>query len=289
MEGWGGDRQSQIIELLRLILLMPQAINNISTPFTWMGRAFIRLIGELGAIGIFFIYSSALIFSLPLQIKKTIQQVFFIGARSTLIISMVALFTGMVLGLQGYYTLIKFGSEGVLGAAVALALIRELGPVMTALMIIARAGSAMAAEIGIMRISEQIDALDTMDINPIRFLVSPRIAASLISFPLLTAIFDIIGILGGYLTGVVLLGINSGVYFYRIHTNVVMQDVSGGFIKSLVFAAIVSTICCYQGYFTHMRSEGFGARGVSLATTSAVVISCVLVLVLDYVLTSFLL
>lgn len=268
---------------------MYQTINTVYAPFTWMGKAFIRLIGELGAIGIFFISSFTLIFSLPLQVKKTVQQVFFIGAKSTLIISLVGLFTGMVLGLQGYYTLIKFGSEGVLGAAVALSLIRELGPVMTALMIIARAGSAMAAEIGIMRISEQIDALDTMDINPIRFLASPRIAASLISFPLLTAIFDVIGILGGYLTGVVLLGINPGVYFYRIYTNVVMQDVSGGFIKSLVFAAVVSTICCYEGYFTHMRSDGFGARGVSLATTSAVVISCVLVLVLDYVLTSFLL
>ncbi len=268
---------------------MSQAVNSILAPFNWMGRLLIRFIGELGAIGIFFVYSSVLIFSLPLQIKKTAQQVFFIGARSTLIISLVALFTGMVLGLQGYYTLIKFGSEGVLGAAVALSLIRELGPVMTALMVIARAGSAMAAEIGIMRISEQIDALDTMDINPLRFLVSPRIAASLISFPLLTAIFDVVGIFGGYLTGVVLLGINSGIYFYRVQSSVVMQDVSGGFIKSLVFAAVVSTICCYQGYFTHMRPEGFGARGVSLATTSAVVISCVLVLVLDYVLTSFLL
>jgi phospholipid/cholesterol/gamma-HCH transport system permease protein len=268
---------------------MSQKINIIYVPFTWMGRSLLRLIGELGAIGIFFIYSFVLIFSLPLQIKKIAQEVFFIGARSTLIVSLVALFTGMVLGLQGYYTLIKFGSEGVLGAAVALSLVRELGPVMTALMVIARAGSAMAAEIGIMRISEQIDALDTMDINPLRFLVSPRIAASLISFPLLTAIFDVVGIFGGYLTGVVLLGINSGIYFYRVHSSVVMQDVTGGFIKSIVFAAVVSTICCYQGYFTHMRSEGFGARGVSLATTSAVVISCVLVLVLDYVLTSFLL
>jgi phospholipid/cholesterol/gamma-HCH transport system permease protein len=268
---------------------MARATSAVIAPFNWLGGLFIAFIRELGAIAIFFTHAFCLIFSLPLQVNKTIQHVFFIGAKSILIILLVGLFTGMVLGLQGYYTLVKFGSEGVLGAAVALSLIRELGPVMTAIMIIARAGSSMAAEIGIMRISEQIDALDTMDINPVRFLVSPRIVASLISFPLLTAIFNVIGIIGGYLSGVCLLGINSGIYFYRIESNVLMQDISGGFIKSLVFGLIVSTICCYQGYFTHMRPGGFGAKGVSLATTSAVVLSCVLVLIVDYVLTSFLL
>ena len=255
----------------------------------WLGRKTLEIIGELGAVGIFFAYGLTLIFSLPFQFRKIIQQVYFIGVKSFLIISLIGLFTGMVLGLQGYYTLVKFGSEGMLGAAVALSLIRELGPVLTALMVIGRAGSSIAAEIGIMRISEQIDALDTMDINPMRYLVSPRMAASVIVFPMLTALFDVIGIFGGFLTGVVLLGINSGIYFNRIYDSVVLKDVTGGFLKSLAFALIVSTICCYQGYFTHMRSEGFGARGVSLATTSAVVISCVLVLVVDYILTSFLL
>jgi phospholipid/cholesterol/gamma-HCH transport system permease protein len=268
---------------------MEKVIYFVLAPFNWLGKVFINFICELGAFAIFFGHAIALFFYLPLQINKAIQQVFFIGARSILIILLVGLFTGMVLGLQGYYTLVKFGSEGVLGAAVALSLIRELGPVMTALMVVARAGSSIAAEIGIMRISEQIDALDTMDINPIRFLVTPRIVASAISFPLLTAIFDVIGIIGGYLSGVVLLGINSGIYFNRIETSVVMQDVSGGFIKALAFGLIVSAVCCYQGYFTHMRPGGFGAKGVSLATTSAVVISSVLVLIVDYVLTSFLL
>jgi len=268
---------------------MTQATNSVFTPFNRLGKVSIAFIGELGTIAIFFIHAFCLIFSLPLQVSKTIEQVFFIGAKSTLIILLVGLFTGMVLGLQGYYTLVKFGSEGVLGAVVALSLIRELGPVMTALMIIARAGSSMAAEIGIMRISEQIDALETMDINPIRFLVSPRIVASIISFPLLTSIFNVIGIAGGYLSGVCLLGINSGIYLNRIEPNVAMQDVKGCFIKAFVFGIIVSTICCYQGYFTNMRPGGFGAKGVSLATTSAVVLSCVLVLVVDYVLTSFLL
>ena len=256
--------------------------------FNALGRRAISFIGELGAVAIFFVHGLLLIFSPPFQPRKIIQQVYFIGVKSVLIISLIGLFTGMVLGLQGYYSLVKFGSEGLLGAAVALSLIRELGPVLAALMIIGRAGSSIAAEIGIMRISEQIDALDTMDINPVRFLISPKIAASIIVFPLLTALFDVIGIVGGYLSGVVLLGINSGIFMNSIYNAVVWADVREGFIKSLFFAAIVSTICCYQGFFTHMRPGGFGARGVSLATTSAVVISCVLVLISDYVLTSFL-
>ncbi len=256
--------------------------------FAGIGRSAFSFIAELGAVAIFFVHGFALIFSLPVQIKKIVQQVYFIGVKSVLIISLIGLFTGMVLGLQGYYSLVKFGSEGLLGAAVALSLIRELGPVLAALMIIGRAGSSIAAEIGIMRISEQIDALDTMDINPIRYLISPKIAASIIAFPLLTAFFDVIGIAGGYITGVIMLQINSGIFMNSIYNSVEWGDVSQGFIKSFVFAVIVSTICCYQGYFTHLRPGGFGARGVSLATTSAVVISCVLVLIADYVLTSFL-
>ena len=201
---------------------------------------------------------------------------------------LVGLFTGMVLGLQLYYTLAKFGSEGMLGSVISLSLIRELGPVLTAIMITARAGSSMAAEIGILRISEQIDALYTMRIDAVQYLVSPRIAASIISFPLLTAFFDLIGILGGYLTGVVLLGGNAGTYFSRIQSSIDIVDIRGGFIKSLIFAVIVSTICCYQGYFTHMRSDSSGAKSVSLSTTSAVVLSCVTILIADYVVTSFL-
>lgn len=195
----------------------------------------------------------------------------------------------MVLGLQGYYTLIKFGSEGFLGTAVALTIIRELGPVLTAIMIVARAGSAMTAEIGIMRISEQIDALETMNINPIRFIFSPRIWAGIISFPLLTSIFDVIGIFGGYITGTILLDLNSGIYFSRVESSVVMSDITGGLIKSLVFGVIVITICCYKGYYTHLQKHATGSKGVGYSTTSAVVQSCVWILIWDYVITSFLL
>lgn len=254
-----------------------------------LGRMALQPIQNMGQIAIFFFRGFVQMLIPPFQIPKIIEQVYFIGVKSMFVICLTGAFTGMVLGIQGYYTLVKFGSEGLLGAAVALSLIREMGPVLTAIMIIARAGSAMAAELGIMRISEQVDALDTMDINPIRFLISPRIAASLISFPILTAVFDVVGILGGFLTGSVLLGINPGSYFARVDSSVVMKDVTGGFIKSIVFALIVVTICCFQGFYTHLRDEGYGAKGVSLSTTSAVVISSVLILIVDYVITSLLL
>ena len=255
--------------------------------FAFIGAYTIRIVGNFGALGIFFFVSFVNIFRSK-QIREIVSQTYSIGAKSSLIVMLVALFTGMVLGLQLFYTLVKFGSVGALGSAIALSLVRELGPVLTAIMIAARAGSAMAAEIGILRNSEQIDALWAMGVDPLRYLVSPRIAASIISFPLLTAFFDLIGILGGYITGVVLLGTNAGTYFYRVQSSLGIVDVRGGFIKALVFGALVSCICCFQGYFCHMRKDGFGAKSVGLATVSAVVISCVLILVSDYVVTSFL-
>lgn len=260
----------------------------ILSPFKTLGRFTILFVQEMGRLGYFFFYGFIFIFSLPIQVTKIIHQIYFIGMKSILVICLTGAFTGMVLGLQGYYTLSKFGSEGLLGAAVALSLIRELGPVLTAIMVIGRAGSAMAAEIGIMRISEQIEALETMDINPVRFLVSPRIAGSLFSFPLLTALFVVVGIWGGYLSGSLLLGLNPAVYMYRVKSGIVLDDLISCGIKSVVFAVVVSAICCYQGFFTHLRAEGFGAKGVSFSTTSAVVIACVLVLISDYVMTSIL-
>jgi phospholipid/cholesterol/gamma-HCH transport system permease protein len=265
----------------------PQPFRLLAWPFAMVGRKTISVVNNLGAAAIFLAKAFLMIFR-PKQIAGIIQQLYYIGAKSVSIIILVGFFTGMVLGLQSYHALVKFGAEGALGTLVALSLIRELGPVLTAIMITARAGSAMTAEIGIQRISEQIDALDTMRIDPLRFLISPRIAASILSFPLLTAIFDLIGILGGFLSGCVLLGVNAGTYFHRVQSSVEMKDITDGFIKALVFAVIVTTVCCYQGYFTHTRTDSYGAKGVSLSTTSAVVLSCVLILVADYVVTSFL-
>ena len=243
--------------------------------------------GNLGAMAVFFCLAFINIFRRK-QLPEIVSQVFYIGATSSLIVMLVGLFTGMVLGLQLFYTLVKFGSVGALGSAIALSLVREMGPVLTAIMITARAGSGITAEIGMLRISEQIDALYAMRIDPVRYLISPRVAASIISFPLLTAFFDLIGIIGGYITGVLLLGTNGGTYFYRVQSSLNMVDVRGGFIKAFVFAIIVSCICCFQGYFCHMRTDGYGAKAVGLATVSAVVISCVMILIADYVVTSFL-
>ena len=254
-----------------------------------LGAAVLRMLDSLGAVTLFMLDGLRHIFTSPRIVPRTIQQLYVSGYKSLFVILLIGIFCGMVLGLQGYYTLVQFGSVGMLGSAVSLSLIRELGPVLTAIMLAGRAGSSMAAEIGVMRISDQIDALDVMDINSMAYLVSPRLVASLLAFPLLTAIFDAIGIIGGYLTGVLMLHINEGAYLYRIASSVTMNDVAGGFIKSLVFGLLVATVCCHQGYTTHMRRDSVGPEAVGNATTSAVVISCVLILVADYVLTSFLL
>jgi phospholipid/cholesterol/gamma-HCH transport system permease protein len=247
----------------------------LAEPFALVGRKTISWIDNLGASTIFLSRAFLKIFR-PKQFFKIIEQLYYIGSGSVLIIMLVGLFTGMVLGLQSYHALVKFGSEGALGTLVSLSLIRELGPVLTAIMITAQ------------RISEQIDALKTMRIDPLRYLISPRIAASIISFPLLTALFDVIGIIGGYISGVVLLGVNAGTYLHRVQSSVEMKDITDGFIKAMVFAAIVTTVCCYQGYFAHMRTDSHGARAIGRATTSAVVLSCVLILVADYIVTSLL-
>ena len=254
--------------------------------FNFFGGKTLRLNNDLGAMNIFFFRSFFMIFRIK-AIPDIIQQVYFIGAKSTQIVLLVGFLTGMVLGLQLYFVLIKFGSVGVLGTAIALTLIREMGPVLAAIMITARAGSAMTAEIGIQRISEQVDALSTMRIDPLGYLISPRIAAAIISFPILTAFFDLIGIIGAWFSGCVLLGVNSGTYFFRVVSSTQLDDITGGFIKSIVFGLLVVSICCFQGYYTHMRTDSFGAKSFSLSTTSAVVISSVMILIADYIVTSF--
>ncbi len=252
-----------------------------------LGAKILKLLESLGRVVLFSLNGVGNIFIPPFQFAKIIDHTWFIGAKSVFVIILTGFFTGMVLGLQGYYSLIEFGSEAALGSAVALTLIRELGPVFTAIMITARAGSAMAAEIGVMRISEQIDALKTMHINPIRFLFTPRIIAAVISFPLLTALFNVVGIFGGFISGSLMLGINPNVYMDTVIRSIQIQDITGGFYKAAAFAVISTTICCYRGYYTHL-SSGFGARGVSLSTTNAVVQSCIFVFIFDYIITFFL-
>jgi len=252
-------------------------------PFDAVGSWTIGVVESLGRFGIFLAEAVAALVTPPFKLRPFLDRINFIGYRSLLIIFLTGAFTGMVLGLQIFFTLSRFGSEAFLGPAVALTLIRELGPVLGALMVTGRAGSALTAELGIMRITEQIDALTVMALSPMRYLVAPSILAGVITFPLMTALFDVVGIYGGYVVGVKLLGLSEGTYFGEMQTFVDMADVMTGFWKSISFGILVTWVCTYKGF--HVSR---GAEGVAQATTQAVVLSSVLILVWDYFLGSVL-
>ncbi len=226
----------------------------------------------------------------PFRWRELLRQIRFIGAGSLAVIFCVSASTGMVLGLQGYYSLHKFGAEGTLGAVVSLTLILELGPVLTALMVAGRAGSAMCAELGIMRISEQIDALDCMAVDPFRYLISPKFLATLISVPLLTALFNVVGIFGGYVAGVSMMGVSSGSYLQGMYNSVTNHDLVLCFVKSIAFALLLVWISTGRGFLVReIRGAGFGAESVSRMTTQAVVLISIFVLVFDYLITAVML
>ena len=253
------------------------------TPVSGLGRRTLAVVGGMGHMGMFFAQALICTCTPPLKFFRVLQQVHFIGFGSLFVIVLTGAFTGMVLGFQGYTTLARVGSSAFLGPMVALALLRELGPVMTALMVTGRAGSAITAHLGIMRITEQIDELEILGLRPHRYLVVPTLLASLISVPLLTAVFNAVGIVGGYLVGGTLLGVSAGSYFGSMPDYVVTKDVVVGLYKSIAFGGIIAWVCCYKGYYA-----GFGAQGVSHATTQAVVLTSVLILACDYVMTSLL-
>jgi len=242
---------------------------------------FLKLIQEIGNLGLMLIESVYWCFRRPFKFNYIFKQMEFIGVNSLVVVLITGTFTGMVLALQSYYGFRKFGAETLVGTIVALSMTRELGPVLTSLMVTGRAGSAIAAELGTMRVTEQIDALIVMALNPVKYLVVPRVVASLFMFPVLTIISDFIGIVGGYLVGVKLLGINEGAFINRMVKYLDYEDIFNGLIKAAVFGIIMSVISCYKGFYT----KG-GAEGVGRATTEAVVLSSLSILVSDYVLTS---
>jgi phospholipid/cholesterol/gamma-HCH transport system permease protein len=242
---------------------------------------------RMGVMGIFLLKTFFYAFVPPIKFARILKQIHFIGFQSIFVIILTGAFTGMVLGFQGYYSLSRFGSDAFLGPMVGLALIRELGPVFAAFVVTGRAGSAITAEIGIMRVTEQIDALELMGLNPFRYLMVPNLLAALISLPLLTAVYDVVGILGGYLIGGKLLGIGGGTYFGEMAHYVEMKDILEGIYKSLFFGVLIIWVCCYKGFYTSLFT-GFGAEGVSRATTQAVVLSFVFILIGDYFMTSVL-
>jgi phospholipid/cholesterol/gamma-HCH transport system permease protein len=258
-------------------------------PVQTLGAWALRRVFFAGRLGLFFLNTIRSMMRPPGKFWPTVTQIQFIGAKSFVVIAFTAAFTGMVLGLQGYHTLTRFGSEGWLGSAVGLSLIRELGPVLSALMVTGRAGSAMAAEIGIMRIEEQIDALECMAIDPYSYLIAPRFIASIISLPLLTSFCNALGILGGYVIGVKLLGVNEGSFWDSLITSVDWNDIYMGLVKSVCFSLLIVWICTYKGFYAGVDEGSFGPQQVGRATTDAVVISSIAVLVGDYVITSLLL
>ncbi len=217
----------------------------------------------------------------PYRIHELVRQIDFIGVQSTALITVTGLFTGMVLTLQAHIAMSKYGAEYLIGAGVALSLCRELGPVLSALMVMGRAGSAMTAELGAMRTTEQIDALAGMAVEPIQYLVTPRIVAAGIVLPLLTIVFEFAGMLGAYLTVTQQLGLEGGTFISSVKDYLTMDDVTHGLIKSIFFGLILALVSCLNGYFV----TG-GARGVGQATTRAVIISSFLILASDYFMTT---
>jgi phospholipid/cholesterol/gamma-HCH transport system permease protein len=237
---------------------------------------------ELGAVTRFLIQIIVYSPRALLRLDLIARQIFDSGALSLVIIMLSGLFLGMVLGLQGYQLLRRFGSEEALGVAAAIGLVRELGPVITALLFAGRAGTALASELGLMRATDQLSAMEMMAVDPIRRVVVPRFLGGVIAMPLLAAIFSVIGLYGAQLVGVQLMGVDSGSFWSQMQAAVRLRDINEGFVKSCIFCAACSLIAVYQGYHAAPTAEGVG-----LATTRTVVRSAVVVLFLDYLLTSW--
>ena len=249
--------------------------------FDIVGFWILRFLEESGRVMILFLRTLHFIFLPPLDLRNLLKQVEYVGIKSVPVVLITGAFTGMVLALQSYTGFKRFNAEAFVGTVVALSMTRERGPVLSGLMVSGRVGSAMAAELGTMQVTEQIDALYTLAINPIKYLVVPRFLASLIVMPILTAFADVVGILGGYLISVILLGSNPTIYIRRTYDYLDLEDVYIGLLKACIFGMIIATIGCYQG----INTRG-GAEGVGKATTNAVVISSLLILVANYFVTA---
>ncbi len=258
-------------------------INRIIIFIEITGRYVMLYIRELGAIVLFYLKTLRQIFTLPLDTGLIIQQMLFIGVRSLPVVFITSIFTGMVLALQTYTGFKRFGAETMVGSVVALSMTRELGPVLTGLIVTGRAGAAIAAEIGTMRVTEQIDALETLATNPVKYLSVPRFISGIFMLPALTALSDLIGIWGGYLISVGLYKMSTVLYWRRVWDYLELGDFYNGLIKASFFGGAMAIICTYRGYF----AEG-GAEGVGKATTSAVVLSSMTILISDYFLSALL-
>src|SRR3990172_11628747 len=251
-------------------------------PVQDLGWTALRFVDHLGKIAIFATQVGRAMLPPPVRFRAFINEIFNLGVLSLVIVCVSGLAVGMVLGLQGYNTLVRFGAANSLGAVVGLSLIRELGPVLTALLVTGRAGSATTAEIGTMSATEQLDGLRMMSINPIHLVVTPKTLAMIFVMPLLSALFIVFGLGGGYFVGVKLMGLDGGTYVSSLQAAVdYYDDVAGSLLKALVFGVLVGLIATYRGYTATPTSAG-----VAAATTSTVVIGSVCVLIFDYFITA---
>jgi phospholipid/cholesterol/gamma-HCH transport system permease protein len=249
----------------------------------YLGKVTRGPIEGIGQIILLFFSSVKLLVKPPYEIRTVFKQMVEIGVNSLPVVLITAVFTGMVLALQSYTGFKRFGAEGLVGSVVALSMTRELGPVLTALIVAGRAGAAMAAELGTMRVTEQIDALETLATNPIKYLIVPRFLSGIIMLPSLTVVADIVGIIGGYFVTVIVLKANEMTYMRMTWDYLEVQDIYSGIVKACFFGAALSLISCYKGFYT----KG-GAEGVGRATTGAVVLSFMVILVSDYFLSAWL-
>ncbi len=259
-------------------------IEVVKAPFESIGHAVLQLVSEIGETAMLLFSTIFWALRPPIRFRLFLAQCEFIGVGSLFIVLLTGLFTGLVFALQSSFAFAKFNAESLVGATVVIAMCRELAPVLTGLMVTGRAGSAIATELGTMRVTEQIDALSTMAVNPVQYLVVPRVLAMTLMMPLLTMLFNMVGFVGAYIVSVFQAGINEGTFMGRIHQIVEFNDLAGGLFKSAIFGFVIALIGCQKG----MNAEG-GSRGVGLAATQTVVSGSVTVLVLDYVLTTALL
>jgi phospholipid/cholesterol/gamma-HCH transport system permease protein len=250
-------------------------------PLATIGRAFLNFLAAVGRLVIFAGVSISHCVRPPFYPRILIKQIIEIGYYSLPVVGLTTLFSGMVLALQSYTGFARFSAEGAVATVVVLSITRELGPVLAGLMVAGRIGASMAAEIGTMRVTEQIDALTTLSTNPYKYLVAPRILAGIISLRFLVLIGDIIGVFGGYIVGVYKLGFNAGTYLQRTIEFLEPIDVISGLVKAAVFGFLVALMGCYHGY-----RSGRGAQGVGAATTNAVVSASILILVANYGITT---
>ncbi len=248
-----------------------------------LGRGVIDFLAEMGGMGLLFFKATLFIFRPPYRFRNLFKQMESIGVGSIPVVLITAVFTGMVLALQSYTGFKRFNAEGLVGTVVALSMTRELGPVLTGLIVAGRAGAAIAAELGTMKVTEQVDALATLAVDPVQYLVTPRFVAGIVMLPVLTIFSDLIGIVGGYAVAVKVLGANAGVYLQRTTQYLELEDLLGGLVKAAVFGGIIAGVSCYKGF----QAEG-GAEGVGRATTGAVVVSEMLILISNYYVTAFL-